>query len=128
MTKHTVIFCAALLGMTLPAMAEIHECNRTRLSTTGFVTTAAAKSWYPEEIWFQIDGDKVPRSYYGEGSVKPDGERRLLSIDLATIDSKLAGRQMRVRLFTNGRAPVWMELGPRYVPGTPSRYACKRVQ
>lgn len=118
------LICIGGLGLTLaaPAMAgDGFICDRTRLSTTGFTTRSAAENWYPQELWFEIDGDRVTRSYFGEGRVEPDGKRLLLSFNLGS------GFSMGIRLFPDLRATAAGSSGPRFESVSPSRYQCQRV-
>lgn len=118
----TATGAAMALMLAAPASAgEGYACERTRLSSEGFNTRASAENFYPEEIWFEIEEDRVLRSYYGPGDVEPDGTRRLLKIPL---EGSLG---VSIRLFTDGRATVQGTTGPRFVTLRPSRYQCRRV-
>ena len=87
-------------------------------------TGSGAGSWYPKEIGFEIDGDQVTASSYGTGVVAPEGSRRILSMDLTDVQSNMAGATMKVRLFQDGRASVWLSPADGYKTTSPSRYAC----
>ena len=122
--KALLAACAITLSSSTAFAVESFICSQTRFAKTGFTTSDVARSFYPPEIWFQIDGDTVPASFYGEGVVAYDGERRVLSMDLTGNSSKLAGAQMKIRVFTSGRATVWLNPQVGYVVPTPSIYQC----
>lgn len=122
MTLATFGFLIASSGTAVATKTFL--CEQTRFSRDGFTTSAVARSFYPTEIWFQIDGDAVPASFYGAGVVSPDGDRRVLSMDLTDVSSDHAGATMKVRIFGDGRATVWLSPQAGYAVPTPSIYQC----
>lgn len=100
------------------AQAQIYDCARTHLSAAGFTSSAAAASWFPEQIAFSVTGDTA-ESGLGQGTVEPDGNRLLITFDADGTDYK-------IRLFpTKNRASVWVDSGAGYVQATPSSYSCR---
>lgn len=128
-TTAALLTAAALVGGTTATFAsETYVCDRTRLSTAGFQTPQGAKSFYMEKIGFRIDGDVVADSTFGPGVITPDGKRRLLTMDLADEQSNLAGAALKIRLFPDGRATVWVNPPSGYKVPSPSRYKCAQVR
>ena len=125
MIRQTITLAALYaIASTTASAREGYICERTRLATDGFSNAKVAGSWYPKEIGFEIDGEQVTASTYGTGVVAPEGSRRILSMDLTDVQSNMAGATMKVRLFQDGRASVWLSPADGYKTTSPSRYAC----
>ena len=96
--------------------AQTVVCERQRLSSDGFVSVQAAKSWYPEEIWFRIDGNTA-ESFAGEATVEPEGNRFILT-------HNLGGTYYKIRYIpSHNRASAWITTSG-YVPTIPTSYRC----
>ena len=126
-TARAAFLCLATLGGGAAQATETFLCEQTLFARAGFTTPQVARSFYPAEIWFQIDGAAVPASYYGSGVVTPDGNRRVLSMDLTEVSDPHAGATMKIRVFPDGRATVWLSPQVGYVVPTPSVYQCTSV-
>ena len=112
---------AGLIPLTAPTTAQAATivCDRTRLSTAGFSSRSVAASWFPEQIWFEIQGARA-RGLYGEARVTPDGSRQILTFDAGTST-------ISIRFFPDQmRASAWVVPPSGYERSTPSSYACAR--
>ena len=67
------------------ALADLssHTCKRESLNTSGFTTTAAAESWYPAHVKFEIDPDRNYSKfgrYRGTSELRYDNKRVTINL------------------------------------------------
>ncbi|MEM8979271.1 MAG: hypothetical protein AAGD04_07295 [Pseudomonadota bacterium] len=68
-------------GFFQAVSAQTYDCERTRMSTSGFTSQAAAASWFHETVTLKVDGSRAFSSRYGEGVAEDLGKRLKLSFD-----------------------------------------------
>jgi len=117
-SRNTLLGAALLtIGLTQVALSAPVIYQRTSLSPTGFSTRAAAESWYPQEIWFDINGSEA-RGTYGEATMEPEGTRQILTFEAQNT-------YVKIRFFPDQmRASVWLVGSPRYSMVVPAGYRC----